>query len=253
MEYAICTVAAAPVRKEPSHKVEMVNQLLFGETMQVLEVKEEWLRIRSTYDDYEGWLTHHLIWEIDKQIALQPLEYVSVSALNLVLVSGSTMHVPTGSHLTSFHPNKEQLWNENFEYHGSVKNINGVFNGYSIIASAMEWLNAPYLWGGKTIMGVDCSGFVQTVFKLFGIKLYRDAYQQAEQGSQISKLRNVREGDLAFFQNEAGKVIHVGILMNNNKIIHASGKVRIDEIDEEGIINSENGKRTHRLHSIRRM
>lgn len=102
-------------------------------------------------------------------------------------------------------------------------------------------------------MGVDCSGFVQTVFKLFGVQLLRDAYQQAEQGILIERLEKVKDGDVAFFQNENGRVTHVGILLNSSKIIHASGKVRIDTLDEQGIVNTDNGKRTHHLHSVRRV
>lgn len=252
MEFAICNVAAAPVRKEPNHRSEMVNQLLFGETMQVLEKKDEWFRIRTLYDDYEGWLTHHLVEEIDRTIALQPLEYVAISMLNMIQTPDGLMNVTMGSHLTGYHPNKKYLWREDFEYTGSVKNLKGVFNGASIERFAREWLNAPYLWGGKTIMGVDCSGFVQTVYKIFGIKLKRDAWQQAEQGNAVKNLSKAKEGDLAFFHNENGRLVHVGIILEGNRIAHASGKVRIDTIDEKGIVNSETGKRTHELHSTRR-
>lgn len=252
MEYAICTVAAAAVRKEPNHRSEMVNQLLFGETMQVLEEKEEWFKVRSTYDEYEGWLTYHLISEIDEQMATKPLEYVAISLLNVVQSPTGLINISIGSHLTGYHPPNEFLWSEDYEYLGSVKNLNGVYDGSSIARSAFDWLNAPYLWGGKTIFGVDCSGFAQTVYKIFGIKLKRDAWQQAEQGNAVSSLSKAKEGDLAFFHNESRRITHVGIVLEGNKIIHASGRVRIDTIDEKGIIR-EDGKRTHELHSIRRV
>ncbi|MGN6401515.1 MAG: C40 family peptidase [Flavisolibacter sp.] len=253
MQYAICTVPAAPVRMEPSHRTEMSNQLLFGETMEVLEEKEEWFKIKSLYDGYEGWLTYHLITEVNEQVAMQPLEHVAISDLNVLLFQGNVMKIPRGSHLTGLNVQTNELWTNEWEYHGSIKNVKGVFNGNDIVRSAHEWLNAPYLWGGKTLMGVDCSGFVQTVFKLFGIQLLRDAYQQAEQGILIERLEKVKEGDVAFFQNENGKVTHVGILLNSSKIIHASGKVRIDTLDEQGIVNTDNGRRTHQLHSVRRV
>ena len=253
MEYAICTVPAAPVRKEPGHRFEMTNQLLFGETMKVLETKDEWIRIQSTYDDYEGWLTNHLISHVEESIALKPLKYVSISALNLVTGPYGQMNVTIGSHLTGYIPETRELWHPDLEYWGSVKDINGHYDGNSVLRYAMEWRNAPYMWGGKTILGVDCSGYVQTVFKLFGIRLYRDAFQQAEQGKLIPDLSKANESDLAFFSSESGKIIHVGILLDKEKIIHASGKVRVDKIDKEGIVNSDTGKRTHRLHSIKRV
>ncbi len=252
MQYAICSVAAAPVRKEPSHRSEMTNQLLFGETMQVLEAKEEWFRVKSLYDDYEGWLTHHMISEVNEPVATKPLEYVAISDLNLLLFRGEVMKVTAGSHLTCFNIHTNELWTNEWEYRGSVKNIKGAFDSGDVVRHAIEWLNAPYLWGGKTLMGVDCSGFVQTVFKIFGIRLKRDAYQQAEQGTGIN-LSEAKAGDVAFFQNENGRVTHVGIVLENNQIVHASGKVRIDRLDEKGIVNKETGKRTHQLHSIRRV
>jgi cell wall-associated NlpC family hydrolase len=252
MQYAICTVPAAPVRKEPSHRTEMTNQLLFGETMEVLEAKDEWFKIRSLYDDYEGWLTYHLISEVNEQVATKPLEYVAISDLNLLLFHGNVMKITAGSHLTCYNIHTNELWTGEWEYHGSVKNLKGAFTGNDIVRFADEWLNAPYLWGGKTFMGVDCSGFVQTVFKLFGVKLLRDAYQQAEQGMVVKSLEKAKEGDVAFFHNENGRVTHVGILLSSTQIIHASGKVRIDTLDEQGIVNRDNGKRTHQLHSIKR-
>jgi cell wall-associated NlpC family hydrolase len=253
MDYAICSVPAAPLRKEPAHRSEMVSQLLFGETMQVMEIKDEWIRIKTIYDDYEGWLTHHLVSEVAKEIALQSLQYVAVEPLNEASGPDGAMKITSASHLVSYDPKKPYLWSEDYRYSGSVKEVSEAFTSASIIAFARKWLNAPYLWGGKTILGVDCSGFVQTVFKLFGVKLKRDAWQQAQQGETITSLSSAKEADLAFFQNEEGRIVHVGIVMEYQQIIHAAGKVRIDGLTSEGIINKDTGKRSHRLHSIRRV
>jgi gamma-D-glutamyl-L-lysine dipeptidyl-peptidase len=114
-------------------------------------------------------------------------------------------------------------------------------------------LNSPYLWGGKTPFGIDCSGFTQMAYKLAGIKLRRDAWQQAEQGHTINLLEETEPGDLAFFDNDEGNIVHVGIILRDHKIIHAAGKVRIDSIDHYGINNKELKKYTHKLRLIKRM
>lgn len=251
MQYAICTVAAAPVRKEPSHRSEMINQLLFGETMEILETKDEWFKIRSLYDEYEGWLTYHLIKEMEEAIARAGTSFFATGLVNPVTLPDQLINAPMGSALVGFDEETRMLWNENYKYHGTYKNTAKPFDQDFLHKITHAWLNAPYLWGGKTFMGVDCSGFAQTVFKLLGIRLKRDAYLQAEQGNPVN-LPQAKSGDAAFFHNESGRVIHVGIMFDADRIVHASGKVRIDRLDEQGIVNSENGKRTHRLHSIRR-
>jgi cell wall-associated NlpC family hydrolase len=117
---------------------------------------------------------------------------------------------------------------------------------------ALEFLNVPYLWGGKSVFGIDCSGFVQLVFRLYDLNLPRDAYQQAEIGELIDS-KEARQGDLAYFTNEKGKIIHVGIVLDNETIIHASGRVRIDQLTKSGIYNSDYCKETHKLHFIKRV
>lgn len=252
MEYAICVVAAAPVRKEPNHRSEMVNQLLFGETMEVLEEKDEWFKIRSAYDDYEGWLTYHLIAPVDKQIAESDQYFIASLLTNPITLPDQLINAPMGSILTDLDEETRLLWNPDYKYHGTYRDMRKRFDSEILKKTIQQWINAPYLWGGKTFMGVDCSGFVQTVYKLLGIKLKRDAWQQAEQGVAV-RLETSKQADLAFFQNENGRVIHVGIVLDNNQIAHASGKVRIDKLDEKGIVNAETGKRTHQLHSVRRL
>ena len=253
MNYAICTVAAAPVRKEPSHRSEMVNQLLFGDTMQILEEKEEWRRIKTLADDYEGWLTYHLISGIDEQQAVKPTEYVASAITNPITVPDQLITAPMGSSLTGFDEENRLLWDPIYKYHGTYRKMSAGFNEDMLLKLVHQWVNAPYLWGGKTYMGVDCSGFVQTIYKVLGVQLKRDAWQQQEQCSGFLDVEEAVTGDLAFFSNDANKVIHVGIVLHQQQIVHASGKVRIDKLTKEGIVNKETNKQTHKLHSIRKI
>ena len=253
MLYALCNVPAAPVRKEASHRSEMMNQLLFGETMELLEEKGEWLRIRSVVDQYEGWITNHLITRIEKDLALEKHHYVANSLVNPITITDKLMNVPMGSFLTGYDEETRLLWDSDYKYQGTFRDISKSYNNDLLLKTVHAWINAPYLWGGKTFMGVDCSGFVQVVFRLMGIFMNRDAWQQGSQGEPVQNLDAAKQGDLAFFINDDGRIIHVGILLGQGKIIHASGKVRIDNIDSEGIINTDHGKRTHKLDVIRRM
>lgn len=252
MPYVICTVSAAPMRKEASHRSEMISQALFGETAEVLEEKEEWLRIKCVYDGYEGWLTHHLVTPVADAVVKAPQLYVSTGLLNPVTLPDQLINLPMGSSLTGFNEEDRLLWDNDYKYHGTFRNIQKRFTEETFWNAVQPWMNAPYLWGGKTFMGVDCSGFVQTVFKVLGIQLLRDAYQQADQGTTVPDVSACTTGDVAFFNNEAGRITHVGIVLQGQQIIHASGKVRVDKLTKEGIINKENGKQTHQLHSIKR-
>jgi hypothetical protein len=251
MKYAICTVSAAPVRKEDAHRSEMTSQLLFGETMEVLEEKGDWLRIKSMHDGYEGWLTHHLVEEIEELFAITPVQFVTTGLVNPLTLPNELVNLPMGSSLTGYDEETRLLWDGQHKYHGTYRNVKDKYDLDLLWRTVHAWINAPYLWGGRTFMGVDCSGFVQVVFKVLGISLLRDAYQQATQGTAVENLADAKAGDVAFFHNEAGKIIHVGILLSNEEIIHASGKVRVDKINTTGIINSANGKRTHQLNCIR--
>ncbi len=248
MSYALCTVPAAPVRREASHRSEMTNQLLFGETVEVIETKEEWLNVRSLYDGYEGWITHHLIEHTEEPVISS---FVTTGLLNDIGWRNGNLHAPMGSFLPGFSEENNVLWDGTSIYKNSFRD-SSTTDVNLLEAIARLWLNAPYLWGGKTLMGVDCSGFVQTVLKVCGIHLLRDAYQQAEQGKRIGHASQAQNGDLAFFHNDQGRVTHVGLMLSGDKIIHASGRVRIDQLDSEGIFNRETGKHTHRLHSVNR-
>lgn len=250
MENAICTVAAAPVRVEPAHRTEMCDQLLFGQTMQVLERKGEWVNIRTSYDSYEGWITEHLISPFTGSLD-EEAEFVATGLVNPVTSHDKLINAPMGAFLVGYDPETRLLWDETYKYHGTLRDTRTPMDLDLLWRTSQAWLNAPYLWGGKTFMGVDCSGFVQTVFRILGIRIPRDAWQQALKGEETD-LQNARTGDLAFFHNENGKITHVALVLQPGQVIHSSGKVRVDALDESGIINSDHGRRTHTFNCVRR-
>lgn len=251
-KYGIVTVPAAPVRKTPNHRREMSNQLLFGEAVRILQQRGEWYKIESIYDGYRGWLTCSLITETDTGDALQQCHLLAPKLLNEITFNGQKMHIPSGSSLLHYKKGKGVLAGREYIFKGDPVNTLGITDQRAtLIANAMQWLNAPYLWGGKTILGVDCSGFSQTMYKLIGMPLARDARLQAQQGTGIPSLKKVIPGDLAFFDDKE-EIVHVGILTGPNQIIHAAGRVRIDVIDNKGIINTDTRKRTHSLKLIKR-
>lgn len=227
--------------------------MLFGETALILEAKDEWRKVKCLYDSYEGWLTEHLIQTVDNAIATTPTRFITTGLLNPATLPDQLVNLPMGSSLTGYDEETRLLWDGQHKYHGTFRNTTMPYNEEVFWNALQPWMNAPYLWGGRTFMGVDCSGFVQTVFKVLGIPLQRDAYQQATQGIAIEDVVIAQTGDVAFFENEAGKITHVGIVLQGDKIIHASGKVRVDTLTEKGIFIKESGTQSHKLHSIRRM
>jgi len=250
MEYAVCVVPAAPVRKKASHKVEMVSQLLFGEAMRILKRKNNWLQIQSLRDNYEGWVRNNLITTVEEGSLNN--SFVAGDLINTITIKETKMHIPVGSTLPGLAGNSGKIGNFIYEFRGFSVNREGIQPSEEIVRQlSTQWLNAPYLWGGRTPLGVDCSGFVQVIFKMMGLDLLRDAKQQAGQGMKIKKLEDAQCGDLAFFDRK-DKIMHVGILLGSSQIIHASGKVRIDAIDEKGITHGDSGKKTHSLRAIRR-
>jgi gamma-D-glutamyl-L-lysine dipeptidyl-peptidase len=254
MKYAFVSVPAAPVRLKPRHQREMVTQLLFGEAVEVLKEKGNlWVKIRSLHDEYEGWITRTLLTEADKNEVQQPVTHITSGLLNKIqLANDTSMHVPLGASLREFSNGTGCMGQLAYRIDNNTKDRTTEKPSGELIESlTKQWLNAPYCWGGRTIYGVDCSGFVQVNFKLMGIDLPRDAWQQAQEGEPVDKLKNATTGDLAFFDDKE-EIVHVGILLGNDKIIHASGNVRIDTIDKKGIIHSATGKRTHQLESLRR-
>jgi hypothetical protein len=244
---AICKVPVSPMRAGSSHRTEMVSQLLFGELIEILESNEDWVRIKSVADNYEGWCQPAHIMEVNENLVVNAPVYAS-DWINPVLVNEEIMWVPYGSRidLVVQPPLKAEFFYRGNRLHPVE------LTGSILLEYAMKYINTTYLWGGRSVFGVDCSGLSQQVHRMAGILIPRDAWQQAAHGEVINVLEEAKPGDLAFFDNEEGKIIHVGILVNEQAIIHSSGMVRIDVIDTQGIIHSETGKRTHKLHSIRR-
>jgi gamma-D-glutamyl-L-lysine dipeptidyl-peptidase len=253
MDYAVISVPAAPVRRKPRHQSEMTNQLLFGETVKVTREKSSgWVKVMSMHDQYEGWMTRSQLQETPAEEAKVFSSYVAASQVNLIVVNNKSMTIPFGSSLPAFSETRGRIGDMSFSFEGTATRRDQQQPGPWLVRElATSWLNAPYLWGGRTILGVDCSGFVQVIYKMMGIDLPRDAWQQAQEGSTVKKLKDAQCGDLAFFDDKE-EIVHVGILLNPEQIIHAAGKVRMDAIDKKGIVNSATGKRTHNLQAIKR-
>ncbi len=252
MNFGICQVSVAPVRANNSDSSEMVTQLLFGEKVEILECEKKWWKIKADFDGYEGFVDPKqiLILEEDEYKNLVSSFYTTDS-FNLLVENDLPLTLPLGASLPNFKNNEISFGNKKFSYLGDVMQAVKIKN--LIVELARIYLNVPYLWGGKSTFGIDCSGLVQQVYKLCGHQLPRDASQQAEIGEVLSFLEEAEAGDLAFFDNAEGKIIHVGIILEYGKILHAHGKVRIDPFDTNGIFNTDSQEYSHKLRFIKRV
>ena len=244
---AFCLVSVSPIRNDSSDISEIISQLIFGEPVEIILFGEPWVKIRSILDGYEGYVDiKHLLPLTEKELKKWLNEYSYQEEFS------QKVFTPWGSQLTSVgslisNESKFKIGDYEFSY---LNQENKMRKG--LVDCSKDLLNVPYLWGGKSVFGIDCSGFVQLIFRLFDFNLPRDAYQQAEIGELID-LEESKSGDLAYFTNSKGKIIRVGILINNQTIIHASGRVRIDKLNPSGIFNTDYNKETHQLHFIKRV
>lgn len=256
MKYGIARISIIPCRAEPADMAEQVSQLLFGEAYQVLEERAKWLRIRNSFDRYEGWIDKNQHFEITES-EFKSCSKTDVTSAELVSLlrntkTGAFSPIVLGSTLHNLQQSKTQFSTESHEFLGDARSYIKADRS-KLVEDAHVYLNAPYLWGGRSPFGIDCSGFTQLVYKLNGFALPRDAKDQAKEGVTLSFIEEAEPGDLAFFDNQEGNIIHVGILLGDNYIIHASGKVRIDRIDHQGIYNVEKRDYSHKLRIIKQL
>lgn len=246
MEFGLAELSVIPGRAEPADSAEMVTQLLFGELYQILEIQDKWCKVKLLHDAYECWIARNQVHSISES------DFLHLAERNAHRVQDNVATARHNSekreHLLPFGSIIRRI--DEWEVHGSF--TDGTVNQDLIPELSQQLLDTPYLWGGRTTFGIDCSGFTQVLLSMCGIDLPRDAYQQETAGEPIESLSRTQPGDLAFFAEEGKRISHVGILLSSEQIIHASGKVRIDQIDEIGITNSESGELTHELRSIRR-
>lgn len=253
MSHSICCIPVAPIRVNPDHRAEMVSQLLFGERAIITFKEKSWGKIVSKADAYTGWCQLNHLQEVDDEIFNITPTKMAAGWVNEIGFNGQLMMIPFGSSLTALNNDKAEWQQSIIQYTGLTWDLNKVSARPDTIKKiAFTYLNTGYLWGGRSVFGVDCSGFTQMVYKFLNIPLQRDAHLQAMQGELVGFIQQSHCGDLAFFDDEDGKIIHVGILLNDQEIIHAAGKVRIDKIDNQGIINAGTGERTSRLRVIKR-
>ena len=259
MNYGISGLSLIPVRNEPSERSEMVTQILYGETYEVLEYLPGWQHVRLFYDGYEGWIDQKMGTSLSQRkfgkmekmpfaVTTDIFSLVPVnSEQNLMLVAGSSLPM-WRPYLRQFSLGEEAMKIAGNVNSGKIKDLRQF-----IITQALKYFNAPYLWGGRSPFGIDCSGFTQIIYKMAGIPLARDASQQVKAGLALSFVEETSPGDLAFFDDDEGNIIHVGILWKRNKIIHASGKVRIDNVDQFGIFNVDTRRYTHKMRVMKKI
>jgi gamma-D-glutamyl-L-lysine dipeptidyl-peptidase len=257
LDHGVCRLSLVPVRTTPSDKAELCTQLLFGDHYTVVErtPDSQWVRIQTDFDEYHGWIDarqHHAISKdyfdylgrAELKITTDLSTSILYNKLPLAILMGSVIPISSAELFKM---------EEQFAFNGEAKNT-GQKREFDFLRSvANRYLHAPYLWGGKSPFGIDCSGFTQMVFKICGYKLLRDARQQATQGKAVRNLTEVKPGDLAFFKNQEEAIVHVGIVYANAQIIHASGRVRVDTLNETGIVHAETGVVTHQLSHLRRI
>ena len=253
---SICRYGFIPLRAEPSERAEMVSQLLFGETYEVIDEQENWLRVRCHYDDYEGWMVaklHSELFAKDVEKWQAAEKWTAYGPFVKIIREGdrTPMIIPGGS---SIWFNGSEL--DSFTIGDDTYHLSGGYSSSkkmpSIDEIALSFFNSPYLWGGRSFYGIDCSGFTQIVYKIAGLKIPRDASQQVNIGTSVSFVEEATTGDLAFFDNpESGNIVHVGLCLGHGEIIHASGSVRIDKLDHIGIFAADRNAYTHQLRTIK--
>ena len=252
MERYICKNVFVPLRAGPTHKSEMLSQVLFGEKYIVIDQIGSWMKIETISDKYQGWIdTDHLQQskETDNSeghVLNRTLPCYKEDKTKLVLEAGCEIMNP------DFEKKIFIIGNETFKTNSEFSRTWITPEG-SLADTAMKFINSPYIWGGRIPSGIDCSGYTQLVYKIHGIAIPRDSRMQVEAGTIVEFIDDAHSGDLVFFDNERGKISHVGMILSSGLVIHASGRVRIDSIDHQGIFKPEIRNYSHKLRMIRRI
>ena len=248
----ICENVFVPLRSGPSHKSEMLSQIVFGEKYTIIGEAGKWVKIETLFDKYCGWIDIDHLQQCpdtgnEKSFVInKPLPCFKKDNTKLVLEPGSDIYGP-------------DFKSKTFTAGGNVFRAAREFDkSYietkeSIADTAMRFINSPYIWGGRIPSGIDCSGLTQLVYKIHGFAIPRDSGLQTEIGETINLLYESSPGDLVFFDNERGTITHVGMIFSEGLVIHASGRVRIDRMDHQGIFKPETEKYSHHLRLIKRI
>jgi len=249
MKYGICHLSIVPMRANPEDSAELVSQLLYGEIFKIIESRKKWIKIRCSTDDYSGWIDRKQFVSLTKEqytVALSTSPEYSSDLVDFVSnPAGALKSIVLGSSVHNC-----ALLGDTFEGQRRRHKEN---TPELIIEQGLMYLGTPYLWGGKTPFGIDCSGLTQMVYKINGKSIPRDAKDQAQLGDVLSFIEESSPGDLAFFDNTEGRITHVGLIMKDNYILHAHGEVRIDRLDQTGIFNKEKNTHTHKLRVIKKI
>ncbi len=273
----ICLIGTAALRKVADHRSEMVNQLLFGDIVLITDSKKEWIFVETLEDGYQGWIARNQLHALDESDFLrleQSNRFITTSMYGVVKVTAPAKElddieanisgdpaenkpvdsfiISAGSTFYASSNGKMSVPGLLFEYKGEYTIV--TTKTRSLIPEyALRFRSVPYLWGGRSVFGVDCSGFTQLIHKMAGISIARDSFMQAREGETIHLIGEAEPGDLVFFDNEEEIITHTGILLGQNTVIHAHGKVRIDRIDHQGIFNTDINKYSHNLRIIKRI
>jgi gamma-D-glutamyl-L-lysine dipeptidyl-peptidase len=252
MENYICKNVFVPLRSAPSHKSEMLSQVLFGEKYTVTDKAGSWMKIETIFDSYPGWIDmdHLQHSETDNRdggsVLNRALLCFKSDKTKIVLEPGCEIFNPDFENKFFFAGNDRYTTVAEF-------NKDYISTSDSIVDTAMKFLNSPYIWGGRIPSGIDCSGLTQLVYKIHGTTIPRDSWKQAEAGKVVDFIDQAEPGDLVFFDNDRGKISHVGMIISRGLVIHASGRVRIDSIDHQGIYKQEIAGYSHKLRMIKRI
>lgn len=253
--FAVCTLSYIPMRKEPDHRAEMLSQVVFGEYFEITGETNHWYRIRLLTDGYEGWIHSwdlNVVREDEAERESKNTRYFTSGAFNQVEGGFPNIVIGWGCPLPGWDGNSGKMAGLDIQLDGEIVEVSGGYSFDDIFEFGEKIMDMPYLWGGRTSFGIDCSGFVQSLYRFWDIKLPRDSTKQADFGEQLT-FSKARPGDLAFFMNENGSVNHVGVCSENRMILHVSDYVRLDLLAEDGIRNKMTGELTHRLKVIKRV